>query len=64
MKPPLHSGYPSVPDFDYERMNVVRITTCPCISALNFFTACSMIFWSEAQAFEYFESMDVGNSLR
>ena len=37
MKPQLIAGYPSVPDFDYERMNVVLITTCSYISALVFY---------------------------
>jgi hypothetical protein len=36
MKRSFIAGYPSVPDFDYERMNVVLITTCCYISALVF----------------------------
>jgi hypothetical protein len=43
MKRSLIAGYPSVPDFDYERMNVVLITTCSYI-LLWFFKACSVIF--------------------
>ena len=37
MKPQLHSGLSvGSPDFDYERVNVVHITTCSYISALIF----------------------------